>query len=305
MTKPKKAATIAILMPGDMGHGCAIVFRQNGLRVITCLAGRSQRTRNLAKKAGLEIMPNLSELVKKADIILSILPPEFAVEQAVQVAAAMKSVNTYPDYVDCNAISPATAKKVAATFNGLTTNFVDGGIIGLNPVKEAGLTRLYVSGLETTLVRQLNGRGLVVRHLGPEIGQASAMKMVYASSTKGAFSLFAAVAVMAELTGLRDELFQELAESQPSTLATIKRMVPRIPLDANRWIFEMAEIASTYEAFGVTSHFHKGAGDIMRLANRTPLAARTRETASGDLALPDVLQYYVDALSQVDNQTKK
>ena len=167
------------------------------------------------------------------------------------------------------------------------------------------MTRLYVSGAETALVRQLDSRGMVARDLGPEISRVSAMKMVYAISTKGAFSLFATVAVMAELTGLRDELFQELSESQPNTLATIKRMVPRIPLDTNRWIFEMAEIASTYEAFGVTPHFHKGAGDIMQLANRTPLATGTRETIRDNLALSDVLQHYVDAMSKNESQTKK
>ena len=110
MTKNKQVTTIAILMPGDMGHGCALVFKQNGFRVVTCLTNRSQRTRNLAKKAGLEIMSSLSALVKTADLILSILPPEYAVEQAIHVAAAMKAADTYPDYVDCNAISPATSR---------------------------------------------------------------------------------------------------------------------------------------------------------------------------------------------------
>jgi 3-hydroxyisobutyrate dehydrogenase-like beta-hydroxyacid dehydrogenase len=137
---------------------------------------------------------------------------------------------------------------------------------------------------------------LMVRDLGGEIGRASAMKMVYASSTKGAFSLFAAVAVMAELTGLRDEIFTELAASQPHTMATIERMAPRIPLDAKRWIFEMDEIASTYDAYGMTAHFHQGAADIMKLANQTPLASETRETAQDNRALADVLQLYVDAL---------
>lgn len=305
MTKTKSLNCIAILMPGDMGHGCATVFRQHGMRVITCLNGRSQRTRALAKKAGLEDMPTLGDVMQTADLILSILPPEYAVQQAQEAATAMKAAKAYPDYVDCNAISPTTAKKVASAFDYMPVNFIDGGLIGLNPVKENEGTRLYVSGKATTLVRQLDGRGLVVRDLGGEIGRASAMKMVYASSTKGAFSLFAAVAVMAELTGLRDELFQELSESQPNTLASIERMLPRIPLDANRWIFEMDEIASTYESLGVTSHFHKGAGDIMQLANRTPLATRTRETAIHDLALTDVLRHYVDAINQNEGQTEK
>ena len=88
-------------------------------------------------------------------------------------------------------------------------------------------------------------------------------------------------------------------------MASIERMLPRIPLDANRWIFEMDEIASTYESLGVTSHFHKGAGDIMQLANRTPLATRTRETAIHDLALTDVLRHYVDAINQNEGPTEK
>ena len=305
MTGTKSLNCVAILMPGDMGHGCATVFRQHGMRVITCLKGRSQRTRALAKKAGLEDMPTLGNVMQTADLTLSILPPEYAVQQAREAAAVMQAVDTYPDYVDCNAISPATTKKVASAFDNMPVNFIDGGLIGLNPVKENQGTRLYVSGEATALVRQLDGRGLMVRDLGGEIGRASAMKMVYASSTKGAFTLFAAVAVMAELTGLRDELFQELSESQPNTLASIERMLPRIPLDANRWIFEMDEIASTYESLGVTSHFHKGAGDIMQLANRTPLATRTRETAIHDLALTDVLRHYVDAINQNEGPTEK
>ena len=88
-------------------------------------------------------------------------------------------------------------------------------------------------------------------------------------------------------------------------MASIERMLPRIPLDANRWIFEMDEIASTYESIGVTSHFHKGAGDIMQLANLTPLATRTQETAIHDLALIDVLRHYVDAINQNEGPTEK
>ena len=113
MTETKSLNCVAILMPGDMGHGCATVFRQHGMRVITCLNGRSQRTRALAEKAGLEDMQTLGDVMQTADLILSILPPEYAVQQAQEAATAMKAAKAYPDYVDCNAISPATTKKVA------------------------------------------------------------------------------------------------------------------------------------------------------------------------------------------------
>ena len=296
MQDEKELTTVAILMPGDMGHGCAQAFRENGLRVVTTLVGRSAHTHKLAEKAGIETLPNLGDVVRTADLILSILPPQHALTQAERVAAAMKEVGKNPDYADCNAISPATAQTVAAAFTGSGANFIDAGIIGLNPVKEQGRTRLYVSGGNRDLIHQLDGRGLLVRDLGPDVGRASAMKMIYASSTKGAFSLFAAVAVMAELAGLREELFAEFSESKPATLASIETMLPRIPLDAKRWIFEMEEIARTYEAYGMTPDFHKGASTIMRLAAKTPLSAQTRETARDDHDLAAVLADYVAAV---------
>ena len=82
-------------------------------------------------------------------------------------------------------------------------------------------------------------------------------------------------------------------------------MVPPIPLNANHWIFEMAEIASIYEAIGVTSNFYKGTGYMKQLANRTPLFAVIRETAIENLALSDILRRYVAVISQSERQTKK
>ena len=212
----------------------------------------------------------------------------------------MNAANAYPDYVDCNTISSDTSKKIAMDFDGLPTNFVDVGIIRLNPLKETGRTRLYVSDGDTALVQQLDGRGMVVSDLGTDVGRTSAMQMVFVSSTKGAFSLYAAVALMAALTGLREDMFPELGKIQPNTLASIERMVPRIPLDAKRWIFEMAKIVKTYGSYGVTPHFHKGAGDIMELANCTPLAAGTRENTPTTDNLAEALKIYVDTMA-LDN----
>ena len=77
--------TIGILMPGDMGHGCGKVFLDNDLAVISALDGRSNRTKKLSESAGIENVGSIKNIVNYSDIILSILPPEAALEQAEQV----------------------------------------------------------------------------------------------------------------------------------------------------------------------------------------------------------------------------
>ena len=44
---------IAVLMPGDMGHAVGRVLAQHGHDVLTCLDGRSERTRGLSEAAGI------------------------------------------------------------------------------------------------------------------------------------------------------------------------------------------------------------------------------------------------------------
>lgn len=288
--------TIAILMPGDMGHGCAVAFRDNGFRTVTCLAGRSERTRGLAARAGLEDLGSLDAVAREADLILSILPPESALAQAQAVAAAMASVGRTPPYADCNAVSPATVRAIGAAIGGAGAPFIDGGIVGLNPVREEGRTRLYVSGPDTAPVEALDGRGLQVRPLGTEIGRASAMKMVYAAATKGTFTLHAAVLAVAQVHGLTADYLAELDESLPAVRQAMARMVPRIPLDAARWEGEMNEIAATFAEAGVTPRFHEGAAWIMALAARTPIARETRETVDESRTLEEALEMYVAAL---------
>ncbi len=285
-------------MPGDMGHGCAIAFRESGFRVVTCLAGRSARTRGLAEAAEIEMLETLEEVAREADLILSILPPEAALEQARAVSAAMVAADRRPAYADCNAVSPATARQVADVISDAGATFIDAGIIGRNPVHEKGGTRFYVSGPDISAIEALNGRGIVVRGLGDEIGRASAMKMIYASANKGTFSLHAATLTVARAMGMTEAYLAELGESQPAMLAAMKRMVPRIPLDAARWHGEMREIAATFEAAGVTRGFHDGAADMMELAARTPIANETRETVDESRSLEQVLDFYVAALDK-------
>ena len=148
---------IAILMPGDMGHGVGAALVAAGHTVLTCLAGRGNATRALAARAGMQDTESLADLVKRADTILSILPPAAAINLATDIAAAMKDTGATPVYVDCNAISPGTARQVGSIVSAAGASFIDAGIIGLAPGKGGG-TRFYVSGPDVTAMQELDGK---------------------------------------------------------------------------------------------------------------------------------------------------
>ncbi|MFQ5763780.1 MAG: DUF1932 domain-containing protein [Rhodospirillales bacterium] len=280
------ADAVAVLMPGDMGHGVAGALKAHGLGVVTCLAGRSERTRVLAAKAGIRELPDLAQVVREASLVLSILPPSSALDQAEAVAQAITETiteaDTRPTYVDCNAVSPGTVQDVAQAIEAAGAPFVDAGIIGTRPTREGSTwtpgPRFYVSGADTKPMEALDGMGLQVRPLGAEAGRASALKMCYAGLTKGTFTLHTAVLLAAEAEGLTAELRDEFQYSQTQALAQMEARIPRLPADSGRWIGEMEEIAKTFAAAGVTPGFHEGAAEIFRLLAATPFASETRET---------------------------
>ena len=288
-------ATIAILMPGDMGHGVGQALIARGHRVVSALEGRSAHTRSLAGRAGIEDAGAIVDCVAEADLILSILPPDRAVAQAEAVADAMRRTGWSPAYSDCNAISPMTMKQVAAAFDGTGATVIDCGIIGLNPIKTPP-TRFYVSGPDCSAIEALDSDAIRVERISDEIGKASAMKMVYAAGTKGVWTLQTALLMTAAQQGILEPLLEELQYSQSGTLQAMRNRIPIIPADAARWVPEMEEIAATFADAGVTDGFHKGAADIFRVLAKTPFAEETRETLDRSRTLEQALAEYVKHL---------
>ena len=289
--------TIAILSPGDMGHAVGRVLGEAGRRVITCLAGRSARSRKLATAGGIEDLGSLDRLVGSADLVLSILPPAAALDAAGEVAAAMGRTGARPAYADCNAVSPETARRIGQVIGAAGAPFIDGGIIGPAPGRGAD-PRFYVSGADLRPIEALDGHGIAVKPIGAEVGRASALKMCYAGLTKGTFTLYTAVLLAAESLGLSAELRDELAFSQADAYARMQAIVPRLPADSARWIGEMEEIAATFAGAGVTPAFHQGAAAIFQLLAKTPFAAETRETMDTSRGLEDSVRAFAGHLAK-------
>ena len=269
--------TIAILSPGDMGHAVGRALRDHGLDVTTCLQGRSERTRNLARQANIRDVPSPEELLRQADLVLSILVPAEAVKVVQRIADALRVTGVHTPFADCNAISPQTAQRMNTIITSAGGRFIDGSIIG-GPPGGGAPPRFYVSGPYADIVSDLDGKGIAIRPIGDAIGRASGIKMCYAAMTKGTTALYVAQLTAALALGLSDELRAELEYSQTDVLKRMEGGIPRLPAKAFRWIGEMEEIAATFNHVGVTPLFHQGAAEVFRLLSETPFAAESPET---------------------------
>jgi 3-hydroxyisobutyrate dehydrogenase-like beta-hydroxyacid dehydrogenase len=270
MTDATANPTIALMSPGDMGHATGALLRRHGLRVITCLEGRSPRTRALAEQADIEPVADDDALVRDADLLLSILVPSQAEQLARRIAAALERTGAPLLYVDCNAIAPQSARRIGALVEAAGARFVDAGIIG-PPPKAGTRTRFYASGEHARGFAALRDFGLDVRPISPRPGDASAVKMCYAALTKGTTALMTQLSIAAERLGVTEALRQELSESQQQALERMARGVPAMIPKAHRWVGEMAEIAQTFEDCGLTPKTYLGAAEIYDLVARTAL----------------------------------
>jgi 3-hydroxyisobutyrate dehydrogenase-like beta-hydroxyacid dehydrogenase len=299
MTPP----TVAVVAPGDMGHAVGRVLIDHGVRVVTVLAGRSRRTAELAAKAGIADLGDDRALLDQADMLLSILPPARAVELAERVAAALRAVARPLLYVDCNAIAPATVRRVARIVGDAGARFVDAGIIGAPPRPGVAGPRFYASGADAGRFAELAAYGLDVRVIGAEPGQASALKMCYAAMTKGVTAIQTQAFVAGRVLGVEAALRDEMQLSQAAMLKRAETAVPDMPPKAYRWVGEMEEIAATFGATGLTPRLFEGVAELYRFVEATPLGQETPERRSRGQTLDDVVAVLAEALRQRPRST--
>jgi len=289
-------STIGLLSPGEMGHTIGGVLHGNGLRVLTHLGGRSERSRGLAEKAGIEDTPSLEDLVDQADVLLCVLVPARAQDVANQVAAAIQATSADLLYVDCNAIAPRTVRQVGETITGAGGRFADVGIIGPPPRKPG--TRFYASGPGAEELSALSEFGLDVRVIGDEIGQASGLKMCYAALTKGLQALGTELLVAARLMGLDEVLRAEQQSSIPDVLSWLENSLPPMPPKAYRWVGEMEEIAACFADLGLTPNMLIGAADMYRFVAATPLGKESPESRDPNRGTDGIVAALAESLRE-------
>src|SRR6185436_13154307 len=216
--------TVGLLHPGEMGAAVGAVLRRQGVRVVWASDGRSEETRARAEDAGLEDVGSLESFGGV--------------------------------YVDANAVSPATATKVAEVVD----EFVDGGIVG-SPPRERGTTRLYLSGERAEEIAELFAGSVLEARV---VSNASALKMAYAAWTKGTAAMLLAIRELAFREGVEEALLAEWDLSQPELRDRFARAARSAEAKGWRWVGEMEEIAATFEAAELPGGFHRAAAEVYR-----------------------------------------
>ena len=226
---------IGLLHPGEMGAAVGQCLTAGGHEVLWVPEGRGAATAARAGAAGLTGAGDLADLVRRSDVIMSVFPPHAALGLARQVAGSSQrsAACTWTP----TRSRPATAREVAGIIEDGGASYVDGGIIGTPPV-QPGFIRFYLSGPRAGEIRDLfdgspvdarvvdRGTGSGAGGVGAgaigagaigagAIGSASAVKMAYASWTKGSAALLLTARALARAEGVEDVLLAEWGISQP------------------------------------------------------------------------------------------
>ncbi len=269
-----KRPVVGLLHPGVMGAALGSALKPAAGVVIWAAAGRSITTSRRAEIADLVSVPDLAQLARRADLIVSVCPPDAALEVAGQVAAVIAERPEPPLYLDANAVAPQTARAIGELIG--PDRVIDGSIIG-PPPWEPGHTVLWLAGAAAPAVAQLfAGTPFAAAVLGPELGAASALKACFALQSKALPTIWLAMAAAAESYGVRAELRAELARTGADE-TLLDAPSPRAAANAWRWAGEMDEAAAALRAIGVPDGFSLGAAEMYRrLAAEHPVD-RTNE----------------------------
>lgn len=282
-------STVAVLSPGDMGHAVGRRLREHELDVVTCLAGRSDRTRNLADKAGIRNVSTMEELVERSDLVMSMTVSAAVPGVCQSVADALTATGADTLFAECNAVSPQLVRELEPIITDAGGRFVDASIIG-GPPRPGYSPHFYASGESAAEFEQLNDFGLEVLKLDGETGQASGIKMCYAAMTKGSWALYTQLLMAAELMGLTEPLLAEFRSGQQAVLQRMERTIPTVPPRSRRWVSEMEEIRDTFAHLGMTPHLFEGVTQMYQFIGDTPLGEEFPESRDRGRTFTDTIR---------------
>ncbi len=273
---------IGIVSAGEMGSALGAVLREGGAAVVTAVGGRSERTRRLAEQAGLELVDDLDDVVRRASVLLSVVPPQDAGGVGADLVERARRLGTRPLLVDLNAVPPAEVVGLHERAAGAGLSFVDGAISGAPPGVGHGRTRVLFAGAAAADAARLPWTGVDVTVVGDRIGAASAAKMCTGGVRKGTTALLINALLTAAEYGVLEPVEAELRR------ALGRDPVLEVELAASKaWRFapEMEAVAETQASAGLDPAIYRAIAEVYRRTAATSAGrSAARRMSTGPVA---------------------
>lgn len=271
-----RGTVVGILHPGDLGTAIASALIEAGTTVVVAPGGRGPVTRRRAEAAGAERVGSVAEVVDRSSVLLSVVPPDAALEIAGQIRDAVDAGASAPLVVDVNSISPKQQQRVAARLAAGGVDCVDAGLQGT-----AGRLRdacsLFLSGPRAADAARVLGPVGRVRVVGSRIGAASEQKMLLSALSKGLAMLMLETLLAAERCGALDESIEAVRFHYPEIWDTVSRTLPTYGAHSARRVDEMEQITAHMGERGISMPMTAAAtatvsavADLSRLEDERP-----------------------------------
>lgn len=271
---------IAILYPGGLGAALGRAILQAGGTAITCLYGRSEATRSRAAAANFVVVPSLEEVARSSDLVISLVPPDSAVETARYFASCAdpgryrSGSTTRPTFMDGNSVSPQTKQRITEILSRVGIRCLDGAFFG--PANRIGRDNvLALSGPGVNQIAPFLQELVEVRVIGERIGQASALKMALAIMTKALPALFLEMVCASASHGQLDTTLELMRQFYPGIMTFLERTLPTYPACVARRVQELEEVANWLHELGQCGNMTQNAVAVLkqlRLAELDPRA---------------------------------
>jgi len=259
---PEVGAGVAVERLGFVGFGEAAFHLAKGLReagvkrtvafdIHMHTPGRGEKIQERARETGTGLVEFPAALPAAADVIISGVTADQAVDAAKQAAPYLTSRHIY---ADLNSVSPRTKQQVAEIITHSGAKFVEIAVMGPIP-PQLHKTPMLIGGAAASEFQKMFGPlGMRMDVVSTDqIGRAAAVKMFRSVIYKGLEALIFECVLGASRYEAEDRVFASLAESFPGVdwKKLADYMVGRVVVHGERRAREMDEVARTLEELGI------------------------------------------------------
>jgi 3-hydroxyisobutyrate dehydrogenase-like beta-hydroxyacid dehydrogenase len=268
------APVVGLVSAGEMGSALGAALRRGGATVLTAVDGRSNRTRGLAERAGLSLVDDLDEVVRRSSVLMSVVPPQEARAAGTDLVERAVRLGVRPLLVDLNAVAPTDVVALGELAGRADVPFVDGAISGAPPSAGHGRTRVLLAGARAPDVAGLPWTDVDVTVVGERIGAASAAKMCTGGVRKGTTALLINALVTAAEYGVLEPVAAELRRALGRDPGVEVELAAS---KAWRFVPEMEAVAETQASAGLDPATYRAIAEVFRRTAASPLADRRPE----------------------------